>query len=178
MYHGKYLSNQWGNYFSRMLSPHVIANIFADSTESTVEISRPELSQEDISLNQAIESLAPTVGEHMNDFHIKRALEHIGNVLSESAVHFHLQAPWIPGGDRQMILRTLYYAREAFRISALLATPVLPDKMKQLLDIIDPDGGREWSDALTLRDSFKISRRKGKIAPLFPKLKHSIIKTM
>jgi methionyl-tRNA synthetase len=67
--------------------------------------------------------------------------------------------------DKRAAGKVLYTAGEALRISALLLSPVMPNRTKTLLDILDAfDSNQKWG-------GLKPGTQLNDHAPLFPRIK-------
>ena len=120
-------------------------------------------------LVETLEQLAIRVDTHMGRFEVNRALDCISEALARCNEHLQLLQPWVAASPTSVVERAVYLSLETCRISALLARPVLPTKMDELLHTIQDNGGQDWQDALHLRSSWNLSRA-GKPTPLFPRL--------
>jgi methionyl-tRNA synthetase len=153
--------------FARMWENSRIDNGSTDK-QSAIELSRPAFVEEDRFMVEALEQLASRYDDHMSKFEVNRALECISEVLARSNEHFQTLAPWSREADGIVRQRAMYYGQETCRITALLARPIMPAKMQEMLNVLQDTTKQEWTDALTLRDRIIITPPKEKIAPLFP----------
>lgn len=138
-------------------------------TPSVIELTRPPFVEQDRDMIEALEQLATRYDDHMSRFEVNRALECISEVLARSNEHFQMLAPWSREADREVRQRAMYYGQETCRITALLARPIMPAKMQEMLNVLQDATKQEWTDALNLRDRIVIiAPAADKIAPLFP----------
>jgi len=122
------LANDLGNLAQRVLS------MIARNCDGRV----PEagaLAAEDESLLAAARAAAPEMREAMAGLAIHRALEALWRVIAEANRYLDAQAPWaLRKGDPARMATVLWVAAETIRHVAVLAQPVTPQAMGNLLD--------------------------------------------
>lgn len=85
--------------------------------------------------------LAQVVDAHINKLEVDKALDAILKLIRMVNRYVELQAPWkVAKTDLKAAGRILYTATEALRLASVLLSPVMPDKTRQVLDILDSDG--------------------------------------
>lgn len=121
------LANNIGNLLSR--STNLVVKYFdgkspaaSDTDEATERLKKLAL------------GTAAKVQERIEDFDPSRALEAVTTLLSEANRFLEEKAPWTTAKTNvEQAGKDLYSAIEVLRISAILLSPVLPQKMSELL---------------------------------------------
>ncbi|GAC93163.1 methionyl-tRNA synthetase [Pseudozyma hubeiensis SY62] len=191
-YHRKYLQGQLGNLVSRICAPKIHARLDDfPRDEITGVLARPSLEQveshldeETLSMCRALESalieLPSRVDSLMQEYEVGKVLELIleDTIASTNELIQRLQ-PWSTQTHPVVVLESIILVTESLRISALLLTPFMPDKMAALLDTLRiPEAKRKHPKDLLVRDdsgrlvSHVLQRGvgEGKPQPLFPRI--------
>ena len=153
------LSDNLGNLFSRL----------SRLTEKSFNGKIPSFREKGESFKTLKELSGETclfVRDAVERFQIHQALGRIGDLLTEVNRLLERTAPWKEGssvfaGD------VIHTSLETLRISAVLLSPVMPDKMGRLLNLLGHEGEPSWRDVKWggLPAGHPLSHGK----PLFPK---------
>jgi len=156
------------------MGPKVLAPLFGDKRVATVNC--PNFQEEDSRLLNVLHQLTEKVDEHMDNFEVNRALDTISEALARANEHLTLLEPWRKSkskkqSDIEVVQRSVYLTLETLRLTALLARPVLPNKMVELLNLIQVDEiDRKAAMATGLRTNFTLVKQSEKIKILFPRI--------
>lgn len=156
------LANNIGNLLSR--STNLIAKYFDGKTPAGSDDDDATKKIQDLALSTADE-----VRSKIESFEPSRALEAIVKLLKSTNQFLEEKAPWTTAKtDTAQAGKDLYTALEVLRISAILLSPVLPEKMNSLLEQISADdrsfeAAKKWG--LTA-DGTMMEKSK----PLFPRI--------
>lgn len=201
MVHQRYkkdLAGQLGNLAMRCAAPKInptmaIPSLPSDITEAEAVLDKKLRELAGTSKSQphnltiadttSISSSLDLVKSCFEEVDFSRGLEHIFDCVSEANKYWDSCKPWkvVESSDanaQERMQTILYYAFETLRITGLLLQPVLPDKMRSLLDGISvEEGERAWENArlgrrwkdMDVSDREWVPLPKGQV-PLFPKL--------
>ncbi|GLI73057.1 methionyl-tRNA synthetase [Penicillium ochrochloron] len=78
------------------------------------------------------------VAEHMTGLNPRAALQEIMSIIEKSNKYFHAAEPWKSANPQWV----LYNVAESLRISAILLQPFMPDKSRELLDLLRVDSSK------------------------------------
>lgn len=181
----KHLQSQYGNYLSRVSAPSLLQRLIPEG-QNEITIPAPEsFKSQDQEHLLLLKTLAETVDTHMARFEISKALTAILEMLESSQRHWQSIAPWDkPTLSKQQqekgialhvkeekLWRAMYVTIESCRIAALLSRSVMPNKMDEMLDVLNiPKDERSFEHAKKLRKQITLHRFTEKINPLFPPL--------
>ncbi|KAL8739719.1 MAG: hypothetical protein Q9190_007504 [Brigantiaea leucoxantha] len=97
-----------------------------------------------------LSALPDQVLAHMDDLNPGLALKTIMEVISKTNEYITHSAPWYLAGnlrDPHHLDRIIFLCAESIRISGILLQPVMPSKMKELLDLVGVQpGARGYKD--------------------------------
>ena len=112
------------------------------------------------------ESLVNTVETKISSMEVNEAIEEILQYVRRVNKYMEEKAPWkLVKEDKESAGTVLYTAGEALRISAVLLSPVMPNRTEILLEALNADGGDlNWGG---LRPGSELKDHK----PLFPRVK-------
>ena len=152
------LANDFGNLLSRVTT--LVNKNFAGILPNPGELTQFEL---------VIKSSAENLGEFVNDkirsMCINEAIEETLQFIRSINRYMEHQAPWkLVQEDKKSAGRVLYTAAEALRISAVLLSPVMPNRTADLFDTLNHDSlSLKWGG---LQPGNKLKQHK----PLFPRI--------
>ena len=134
------LSDNPGNILSRL--SRLTERYFEEKIPAPLE------SEKDFfGLRSLSEEAALYVRENVEGFQLSRALEKVNFLWAEINRVLERAAPWKQvKRDKQQAGNVIYSALEALRVSAVLVSPVMPDKMKDLLDLLGCEGNVSWEN--------------------------------
>ena len=130
-----------------------------------------------IPLKDLAEKTALDMRQKAEAFHLSQALESVSALLTEVNRFLERSAPWKQiKTDRKAAGQTLAVSLEALRISGILLFPVMPEKMRDMLEILGerlPEDGPKW-ESLKWGGGLPEGARSGQAVlkrppPLFPK---------
>ncbi|OQW48997.1 MAG: hypothetical protein A4S09_12845 [Proteobacteria bacterium SG_bin7] len=137
------LANNLGNLLSR--STNLIQKFF-DAKVPAVDFSKEETKK----LKEQALAAADLVKTEVESFNTQKAIGHIVDLLTEANKYLENQAPWkIAKTDLAAAAEPLVASLEVLRIAAILLSPVMPGKMKSLLETIGWNRPLGFSDAKT-----------------------------
>ena len=131
------LSDNLGNIYSRL----------SRLVEKYFEKKIPALCEgEDREKYQALtEETCLFVKSHVESFRLSQSLEKVQQLLSEVNRFLEQKAPWkLVKTDLKEAGSVIYISFEVLRISAILLSPVMPEKMNQLLQLLGSQSS--WKD--------------------------------
>jgi methionyl-tRNA synthetase len=118
------LANDLGNLLSR------IGKLVGDHFEGRV----PEASSELCELARIAQAVVTAAPDHINEFRLHTLIEETLQLVRATNRYFEASAPWaLVRSDRTKAGHILYECAEALRIAALILSPVMPERMAQLL---------------------------------------------
>ncbi len=147
------LANDFGNLVSRVST--LIKNNFDE------KIPESSLSESDLSTNfQKI-----VLKEQLDNLEIDKAINDIMNFVRSINVFMEQNEPWkLVKSDKVQAGNILYHCAESLRLAAIMLSPVMPSKTKDILDILGTnDVELVWGK---LKAESKISISK----PVFPRI--------
>lgn len=153
------LSDNLGNILSRV----------ARLVEKNFDAKIPSFGEEDSDSKEfknETENAKKKVKNHIESFELKLALEVVASLLVKVNQYLEKTAPWkLVKKDKDSAGRVLANSLEVLRFSAVLLFPVMPEKMGELIKILNAEASfssLNWG-ALSCGSSFQVSK------PLFPK---------
>jgi methionyl-tRNA synthetase len=157
------LANNIGNLLSR--TTNLIVKFFAGAAPPP-----PTQDESTRTLVQLATSTAVKVKASIEMFAPSEALEHVMHLLTETNRYLEEKAPWKTAKtDLATAGASLYVALEILRISGSLLLPVMPEKMRSLLQTIGASVNPQWSELATwaiIAPGTKVE----KAEPLFPRV--------
>lgn len=158
------LANNLGNLLSR--STNLIDKYF------NAKMPWPLLRQEN---SQRLKTLALGTAEKLKqdilEFSPNKAVGHVVDLLNEANRYLEEESPWKSAKENlEKAQESLVVTLEVLRIAATLLQPVMPEKMRNLLEIIgykreaDFESAKQWG---LIKPGVTIT----KTAPLFPRIK-------
>jgi len=136
------LANNLGNLLSR--STNLVAKYFNGQVPDVTEFQPDTVVLEEMS-SQTVRSLKQDILK----FSPNTAIGHVVDLLSEANRYLEMQAPWKTAKtDLAAAAEALYASLEVLRISAILLSPVMPEKMEDLLKRVGWNKKPEFEDAL------------------------------
>jgi methionyl-tRNA synthetase len=153
------LANDFGNLLSRVTT--LINKNFSGKIPNPGDLDTSEINIKNDSI-----SLCLSFDELMKNMRLNEAIELVIRFISGVNKYMEQNAPWkLVKEDKRAAGKVLYTAGEALRISALLLSPVMPNRTKTLLDILDAfDSNQKWG-------GLKPGTQLNDHAPLFPRIK-------
>ncbi|CAG8783337.1 28217_t:CDS:2, partial [Racocetra persica] len=140
----KDLAGQLGNLVSRSTS----LALNPSSTVPCKPLIIEGVNEKDMTLYKMLQQLPDLVSDHYKNVEFGKGLELIFETIAEANKHFTDNEPWnlIKDPNKKEILnRVLFFAVETARISGILLQPIMPTKMKELLDMIGVSNDeRRW----------------------------------
>jgi methionyl-tRNA synthetase len=125
-----------------------------------------ELTEAESTIKSHGESLGEIVNKKINAMRLNEAIEETMQYIRSVNKYMEDNAPWkLVKNDKAAAGRVLYTAGEALRISAVLLSPVMPNRTEILLNALNAQGtGLAWG-GLTPGNELKDHD------PLFPRVK-------
>jgi len=153
------LANDFGNLLSRITT--LINKNFSGKIPNpgNLDFSEMKIKKDSISLCLSFDV-------SMKSMRLNEAIELVMRFISSVNKYMEQNAPWkLVKEDKDTAGKILYTAGEALRISALLLSPIMPKKTKDILDILNAfDSKEKWGG---LEPGAKIKDHN----PLFPRIK-------
>lgn len=139
----KQLQSGLGNFLSRITRPK-LWSVRRAVEAAKIETLLPIGEQDKILQRQRliIENLIDSTYYHMETLDPSRALQSITNAALLSNKYIDLTMPWNQAkavkneADRLKLDRDIYYAAETLRVVGILLQPFMPNKAKQMLDVL------------------------------------------
>lgn len=131
-----------------------------------------ESTPEDADLAQVVAHLPEKVREELEQMRVNYAISHVFEALREINRYLEETAPWkLMKTDLERAGTVLYHAAEALRLSTAHLYPVMPDKIRQLLEILGttPEARydeADWFDWGHIKPGTKLGKTDG----LFPRI--------
>ena len=96
---------------------------------------------------------------------INDAIEETLQLVRKINKYFEHSTPWKAGKeDRNLAGTILYTGAESLRIVSVLLSPIMPERTKELLAVLNTDNSdRSWG-------GLKPGKKLGKLTPLFPRI--------
>tara|TARA_Y100000588_G_scaffold393231_2_gene508311 strand:+ start:136917 stop:138413 length:1497 start_codon:yes stop_codon:yes gene_type:complete len=153
------LANDFGNLLSRVST--LMKKNYDGKIPETGDLT---ISEEDIRTTG--ESLVNTVETKISSMEVNEAIEEILQYVRKVNKYMEEKAPWkLVKEDKESAGTVLYTAGEALRISAVLLSPVMPNRTEILLEALNAYGGDlNWGG---LKPGSELKDHK----PLFPRVK-------
>ena len=127
------LANDFGNLLSRITT--LVKKNFAGILPEPGELTQPELD-----IRSSAEDLVELVNDKIRSMNINDAIEEIFQFIRSVNRYMEYQAPWkLVKEDKSSAGRVLYTAAESLRISAMLLSPVMPNRTRDLFHILNND---------------------------------------
>ncbi|KAI7867873.1 tRNA synthetases class I (M)-domain-containing protein [Spinellus fusiger] len=125
----KDLAGQLGNLLSRSTGKSLMPSSTIPGLLSTVHT-------RDAEIHEHLEQLSDTFVKAFDEREFSKGFDAIFDVLSHVNKYFTVNQPWTLKGeaDKAQLDAVLFYTTEACRISGTLLQPVMPTKMRTLLD--------------------------------------------
>ena len=152
------LANDFGNLLSRITT--LVKKNFAGILPEPGELTQPELD-----IRSSAENLVELVNDKIRLMNINDAIEEIFQFIRSVNRYMEYQAPWkLVKEDKSSAGRVLYTAAESLRISAMLLSPVMPNRTRDLFHILNNDSvSPKWGG---LQPGRELSHHE----PLFPRI--------
>ena len=147
------LANDLGNLVSRVCT--LISNNFDDKM--------PKFESKESDLSKSFSSI--DIKEHLDQFKMDKLLHEIMTFIRSVNGYMEKHQPWkIIKEDKESAGNILYHAAESLRVAAIMLSPVMPEKSKEILDALGAkDSKLEWG---MLNPGNKISKGD----PIFPRI--------
>jgi methionyl-tRNA synthetase len=137
------LANNLGNLLSR--STNLIQKFF-EAKVPAVDFSKAETKN----LKEQALTVAELVKTEVENFNTQKAIGHVVDLLTEANKYLENQAPWKTAKtDLASAAEPLVASLEVLRIAGILLSPVMPSKMKSLLETIGWNKPLKFADAKT-----------------------------
>ncbi len=131
-----------------------------------------EIDDDDLKLRKVIKNAPSVVGELMEKFKLKAALEEVVNIAREGNKYLNQKKPWkVIKEDKQKAGYTFYHCMQLIRSLGILLEPFVPNVAEKIFEIVKLEKTKEdnlWDSASQLMVSQGLSISKPK--PLFEKL--------
>ena len=152
------LANDFGNLLSRITT--LVKKNFAGILPEPGELTQPELD-----IRSSAEDLVELVNDKIRSMNINDAIEEIFQFIRSVNRYMEYQAPWkLVKEDKSSAGRVLYTAAESLRISAMLLSPVMPNRTRDLFHTLNNDSvSRKWG-------GLQPGRELRHHEPLFPRI--------
>ena len=153
------LANDFGNLLSR------VSTLMKKNYDGKIPESG-ELTEAELKIKSRGESLGKLVKDMIEEMRINDAIEETMQYIRSVNKYMEESAPWkLVKDDKEAAGRVLYTAGEALRISAVLLSPVMPNRTEILLDALNAKGENlDWG-------GLKSGRELKDHKPLFPRVK-------
>ena len=152
------LANDFGNLLSRITT--LVKKNFAGILPEPGELTQPELD-----IRSSAEDLVELVNDKIRSMNINDAIEEIFQFIRSVNRYMEYQAPWkLVKEDKSSAGRVLYTAAESLRISAMLLSPVMPNRTRDLFHTLNNDSvSAKWG-------GLQPGRELRHHEPLFPRI--------
>ena len=119
-----------------------------------------------LAIKQKSEHLLSIVKTLIDDMKINEAIEQIMQFIRHVNRYMEQNAPWKMVKENKLEAgRVLYTAGEALRISAILLSPIMPNRTLILLEVLSSEGGEcSWG-------GLSVGAKLKQHTPLFPRIK-------
>ena len=152
------LANDFGNLLSRVSN---LVNKFYNG--SLVE--GEDLSEGGLAIKKNAKETINEVSMLMDEMKINDAIERVLQFVRNVNKFLELTAPWkVVKTDLKRAGRILFTAAESIRVIALLFSPIMPNRTKSVLDILNSKDKAIYWGGLEVNDKIKIHE------PLFPRI--------
>ncbi len=135
------LANDFGNLRNR------VSGLITKNFDGCIPPQEPPTEAEEVIRKYAVD-LPSKVFELIDGMHVDEAIEVILQLVRQVNKYIEHQAPWkVAKTDLKAAARILYTATEALRLSAVLLSPVMPQKCHDVLDVLGAIGtGFQWGE--------------------------------
>ena len=153
------LANDFGNLLSR-----VTTLIYKNYSGKIPDPGN--LSDQELSIKQKSEHLQSIVKSLIYDMKINEAIEQIMQFIRHVNRYMEQNAPWKMVNDNKLEAgRVLYTAGEALRISAILLSPIMPNRTLIVLEVLSSERDEcSWG-------GLSVGAKLKQHTPLFPRIK-------
>ena len=152
------LANDFGNLLSRVSN---LVNKFYNG--SLVE--GEDLSEDGLAIKKNAKETIDEVSKLMDEMKINDAIERVLQFVRNVNKFLELTAPWkVVKTDLKRAGRILFTAAESLRVIALLFSPIMPNRTKSVLDILNSKDKAIYWGGLEVNDKIKTHE------PLFPRI--------
>ena len=152
------LANDFGNLLSRVSN---LVNKFYNG--SLVE--GEDLSEDGLSIKKNAKETIDEVSKLMDEMKINDAIERVLQFVRNVNKFLELTAPWkVVKTDLKRAGRILFTAAESLRVIALLFSPIMPNRAKSVLNILNSKDKAVYWGGLEVNDKIKTHE------PLFPRI--------
>ncbi len=156
------LANKLGNLLSR--SANLVQKYFEGKAPAETSEAENASHIKELSLK-----LGNRVKTHIEKYELVDALDVVIEILNEANKFLELRAPWkLAKDDPEAAGKDLKTALEVVRVSAIALTPILPTKMKAVLEVLGINEAK-WSD-LDKWNAISAGTDIQKPQPLFPRI--------
>ena len=152
------LANDFGNLLSRVSN---LVNKFYNG--SLVE--GEDLSEDGLAIKKNAKETIDEVSKLMDEMKINDAIERVLQFVRNVNKFLELTAPWkVVKTDLKRAGRILFTAAESLRLIALLFSPIMPNRTKSVLNILNSKDKAVYWGGLQVNDKIKTHE------PLFPRI--------
>ncbi len=152
------LANDFGNLLSRVSN---LVNKFYNG--SLVE--GEDLSEDGLAIKKNAKETIDEVSKLMDEMKINDAIERVLQFVRNVNKFLELTAPWkVVKTDLKRAGRILFTAAESLRVIALLFSPIMPNRTKSVLNILNSKDKAVYWGGLQVNDKIKTHE------PLFPRI--------
>ena len=152
------LANDFGNLLSRVSN---LVNKFYNG--SLVE--GEDLSEDGLAIKKNAKETINEVSKLMDEMKINDAIERVLQFVRNVNKFLELTAPWkVVKTDLKRAGRILFTAAESLRVIALLFSPIMPNRTKSVLNILNSKNKAVYWGGLEVNDKIKTHE------PLFPRI--------
>ena len=152
------LANDFGNLLSRVSN---LVNKFYNG--SLVE--GEDLSEDGLAIKKNAKETIDEVSKLMDEMKINDAIERVLQFVRNVNKFLELTAPWkVVKTDLKRAGRILFTAAESLRVIALLFSPIMPNRAKSVLNILNSKDKAVYWGGLEVNDKIKTHE------PLFPRI--------
>jgi len=152
------LANDFGNLLSRV-STLIKKNYDGEMPELS------SLSSNDKKIAESSKEVVQNFDNYMSNMAINDAIEETLQFVRSINKYFEHSVPWkVVKEDKKLAGTILYTGAEALRISAVLLSPIMPERTKKLFQVLNTDSrARKWGG---LKSGIKL----GTLSTLFPRI--------
>ncbi|MEW5894308.1 MAG: methionine--tRNA ligase [Candidatus Omnitrophota bacterium] len=128
------LANDFGNLLNR------VSGLIGKYFEGKIpEPGTPTESEQDVI--RTAEALEGKVAGFVNEMRIHEAIEETLQLVRQANKYMETQAPWkLAKEDKSAAGRVLFTSMESLRVAAVLLSPVMPEKTRQVLNVLGAAG--------------------------------------
>ena len=152
------LANDFGNLLSRI-------STLVNKNYEGVMPGTAELSSEELKIIKFSSSVVKNFDSLMVKMAINDAIEEVLQFVRKINKYFEHSTPWKAVKEDKTLAGTiLYTGAESLRIVSVLLSPIMPERTKELLAVLNTDNSdRFWG-------GLKPGKKLGKLTPLFPRI--------